>query len=94
MSHCSEPSENRRLNEADFLRLFREQCPKPERREFPAGRLDATDDGAFKMGVTVIKVKIVMAFDRPMDWVGLTPVEASDLADTLNARALEARGIT
>lgn len=53
MSHCSEPSENRRLNEADFLRLFREQCPKPEQREFPAGRLDATDDGAFKMGVTV-----------------------------------------
>lgn len=39
MSHCSEPSENRRLNEADFLRLFREQCPKPEQREVPGGPL-------------------------------------------------------
>ena len=95
MSHSSEPQEGR--TPADFLSEFRRQfgfSRKSGTREWPEGRIDPTDDGKFQMGVRVIKGRVVIAFDRPMDWVGMTAAEASDLADVLRTRSLEARGIT
>lgn len=102
MSHCSEPNPERSLSDmfkmerdhaADFLAKFREHCPKPQTREFPDGRIAPTDDGVCKMGVSVVKGRVVIAFDRPMDWVGFTAQEASDLADSLRDAGLKARGI-
>lgn len=94
MSHCSEPQDGRTA--AEFLNQFRQQFGfnrKPGSREWPGGRLDGSDDGKFQMGVRVIDGRVVIAFDRPMDWIGMTPQEASDLAETLTIRGLEARGI-
>jgi len=94
MSHCSEPTEGR--NPASFLSDFRKHFGfdrKTGTREWPAGRIDGTDDGAFRMGTTVINGRIVIAFDRPVDWIGMTPQEASDMADKLNELQLKARGI-
>ena len=95
MSHCSEPDRDR--TPAAFLSDFRRQFGfdrKPGSRTFPAGRIDGSDDGAFRMGVSVIKGRVVVAFDRPMDWIGMTGQEASDLADELRSKGLLARGIT
>jgi hypothetical protein len=97
MSHSSEPIDGRGM--ADFLDDFRRKfgfkrgSGKGSPRSWPNGRMDATDDGAFQMGVSVVKGRVVMCFDRPMDWVAMTPQEASDLADVLVQRGLEARGI-
>ena len=90
MSHCSEPDPMR--DNAAFLKQFRTEFPVTK-REWPEGRIDATDDSACKMAVAVKDGRVIIAFDRPMDWIGFNPKQASELADTIIAKSMEARGI-
>jgi hypothetical protein len=43
--------------------------------------------------VQVIDGRVVVIFSKSVDWLAFTGQQASDLADLLNARGLEARGI-
>ena len=93
MAHCSEPNSTRLP--AEFLTNLRAQMNPslPEGRKWPDGRLDQSDDGEFQFGLTIIKGSVVIGFDRPVDWIGLTPQQAIDLGTALRIKGLEARGI-
>lgn len=92
MAHCSEPQPGRQP--ADFLKDFRETCGDlPKGRRWPEGRLDQSDDGEFQFGLAIQGKTIIIAFDRPVDWIGLTPEQASALGQALIEKSLRARGI-
>lgn len=92
MAHCSEPQPGR--IPAAFLNQFRDEVGLPKGRKWPEGRLDQSDDGEFQFGLSILKGTIILAFDRPVDWIGLTPDQCRGLAVALQEKALQARGIT
>lgn len=57
---------------------------------YPRGRLNETDEGELQMGVAVDQGTVILAFGKPIAWLGLTPAIARDLAQTLIHRADEA----
>lgn len=93
MAHHSGPVDGRMP--ADFLSKFRQQVgpTMPEGRRWPEGRIDQSDDGEFHFGTKVIAGRVIVAFDRPVDWIGLTPEQARSFAMELQTKSLEARGI-
>lgn len=58
--------------------------------KFPRGKLDESDEGELRLGVTVTQGTVIVAFGKPVAWLGLTPQIARDLAATLLERADEA----
>ena len=57
---------------------------------FPRGKLHESDEGELRIGVTVIKGTVIVAFGKEVAWLGLTPQIARDLAASLIERADEA----
>jgi len=57
---------------------------------FPLGKLTQSDEGELKMAVTTNKGKVIVAFGKPIAWMGLSPDDARMLAKILNKRADEA----
>ena len=57
--------------------------------EFPAGRLNPADEGAVAVGIGHQDGKVVMQFPKNLNWIGFTPDQAVDIANTLlkHARA-------
>ncbi len=57
--------------------------------EFPEGRLNPTDEGAVAVGVGHQNGKVVMQFPKSLNWIGFTPEQAIEIAETLveHARA-------
>ena len=55
------------------------------RRAFPPGRLGANDDGelAFAVGGNKKKQVVFLDYGKPIQWVGMSPQDAIDLATTL-----------
>lgn len=51
--------------------------------EFPAGRLNANDDGALAVGIGHQSGKVVMQFPKAVNWIGFTPEQAIEIAETL-----------
>lgn len=51
--------------------------------EFPQGRLNANDQGAVAVLVGHERGKVVMQFAHPTAWIGFTPQQALDIAETL-----------
>jgi hypothetical protein len=60
-------------------------------KSYPRGRLNAQDEGAIEVGVTVQQDVVVIAFPKPCAWVGMPAEQAEELAATLLARAKDAR---
>lgn len=58
--------------------------------KFPRGKLHESDEGELQLGVTVKQGTVIVAFGKPVAWLGLTPAIARDLAATLIERADEA----
>ena len=58
--------------------------------KFPRGKLNTDDEGELRMGVTVNQGTVILAFGKPIKWLGLTPQIARDLAANLIERADEA----
>lgn len=54
---------------------------------FPRGKLHESDEGELQIGVTVNQGTVIVAFGKPVAWLGLTPQMARDLAASLIARA-------
>lgn len=61
---------------------------------FPEGKLVDHDAGEIQMRVGLKEGKIVMEFGTPTAWVGMTPAQASAMAESLSKFSLMARGIT
>lgn len=57
--------------------------------KFPEGKLTEDDEGEIHMGVIVKDNKVILAFGKPVAWVGMTRVQAINLADLLKRRAME-----
>lgn len=58
--------------------------------KFPRGKLHESDEGELQLGVTVNQGTVIIAFGKPVAWMGLTPQIARDLAAALITRADEA----
>lgn len=58
--------------------------------QYPRGKLCADDDGKCQLGVTTSDRTVIIEFDRPMTWVGMSGDQAMELANVLIKRAREA----
>lgn len=65
-----------------LLKRFDDERAGTAKREFPAGRIAADDDGAltFKIGADADKGVIVIEYSQPTVWVGMEPQQAIELA--------------
>lgn len=75
----------------DFLRDMQRQL----QGEFPEGRLNANDQGSVAVMVGHERGKVVMQLPHPTAWIGFTPQQALDIAETLirHARSCGVVGI-
>lgn len=51
--------------------------------EFPAGRLNPADQGAVAVAVGNEAGKVVLTFPKNLNWIGFTPEQAIDIAQSL-----------
>jgi hypothetical protein len=59
---------------------------------FPEGKLAPEDEGEIRFGVTVKDGKVVIAFGKPVAWIGMTVAQARELGQLILERAAEAGG--
>ena len=57
--------------------------------DFPEGKLTKTDEGAIQFAVGEKDGKVILDFGTPVNWVGMNPQQAADLASLLLKRARE-----
>lgn len=57
--------------------------------EFPRGKLNADDEGALQIGITVKDKTLIIDFGKPVAWVGLDRATARSLHETLGRRIEE-----
>jgi hypothetical protein len=58
--------------------------------DFPEGQLTKSDEGSIQFAVGIEKGKVVLDFGTPVQWVGMNPQQAADLASSLLSKAREA----
>lgn len=56
---------------------------------FPRGQLHRTDEGEIRIAITVERNTVIIAFGKPTAWIGLSRVEAVELAELIKKRAGE-----
>lgn len=89
MSHHGNYNEQ----ESAAMRALMEQMVTRDQKqlqgEFPSGRLNVNDEGAVAVGIGHQQGKVVMSFPHPTTWIGFTPEQAFDMAESLieHARA-------
>lgn len=54
---------------------------------FPNGKLNNEDQGEIKIGVTISEEKVILAFGKPVEWIGFTREQAIQIGQTLIDRA-------
>jgi hypothetical protein len=81
---------------SDLIRRFMEEATGTAKREFPAGRMGADDDGSLTYAIATDDRHrtIVIRFPKPIDWIGLDVKSAEELRDQLTERLMALRGIT
>ncbi len=47
--------------------------------KFPQGKLTKSDEGELRIAVNIHNGKVVLAFGKAIEWIGLTPKLASEL---------------
>lgn len=55
--------------------------------DFPRGKLNADDEGALRIGVTVEDKTLIIAFGKEVAWIGMDKAGALALAETIKRRA-------
>lgn len=55
--------------------------------EFPDGKLNPNDEGALAVVIGHEGKSVVMRFPKPVAWIGFTPEQAIDIAQTLITHA-------
>ncbi len=89
MSHHAESdSEFPEAGRMFFDKLAREQGAGATGM-FPRRHLHRTDQGELRMAVTVEKNSVILAFGKPIAWIGMSRVEAIEFADLIKRRATE-----
>lgn len=80
---------------AEAMSRFLDQVTGKARREYPAGRMGAEDDGAlsYAMASDNRRSTIIIRFGKSVEWIGLGIKEAEELRDQLEERLLELRGL-
>jgi hypothetical protein len=63
--------------------------PLGETGRFTHGALTPDDEGELRYAVTASGGKVIVAFGTPVEWIGMTPRMAHQLADALNKWASE-----
>ena len=63
--------------------------PLGETGRFTHGALTPDDEGELRYAVTASGGKVILAFGTPVEWIGMTPRMAHQLADALNKWASE-----
>lgn len=51
--------------------------------EFPDGRLNENDQGAVAVAIGHQKGRVTMQFPKNLNWIGFTPEQAIDIAESL-----------
>lgn len=74
MSHHGQDDEAARDMSAAMKQIF---------GEFPDGKLNPNDEGALAMVIGHEKQSVVMRFPKPVSWIGFTPEQAIDIAQSL-----------
>ena len=57
--------------------------------EFPNGKINEDDQGQIKIGITTEDRKIIVAFGKPVEWIGFTRDEAISLCNSIMERAFK-----
>lgn len=87
--HGDIPFEER---QSELLKRFQQQQEGTAQRQWPNGRINSDDDGelAFAIGPGDKAETIVVNFGKPVEWVGMPPDQAIQLAQLLikHARAI------
>lgn len=82
--------------QTELQKRFMEQLAGTAKREYPAGRMGAEDDGTLSYAMTTDQKKgvIVLRFGKPVEWIGLGIEEAEELRRQLGERIMALRGVT
>ena len=59
-------------------------APLGETREFPYGTITPDDEGEIRLAVTAQGGKVIIAFGKPIAWLGMSPREARQFAKALS----------
>jgi len=71
--HASNPEQERELS--DMMKRLT--------GEFPDGRLNKDDEGAVAVAIGHQQGRVTMQFPKNLNWIGFTPEQAIDIAQTL-----------
>jgi hypothetical protein len=74
MSHHGDNPEQRKAMSNMMAKIF---------GEYPDGKLNKNDEGAIAMAVANENGRVILRFPKPVEWIGLCPQEAVDLAESL-----------
>lgn len=55
--------------------------------QYPDGKLKADDEGEIKIGVTNHNGKVFIAFGKLVEWIGLEPEQARELAEYIRKQS-------
>lgn len=58
--------------------------------EFPDGKLNQNDEGALAVMIGSEGGRVIVRFPKPVAWIGFTPEQALDIAQTLISHARKA----
>lgn len=76
-------------NKPELIQRFLDQVEGRAKREFPQGRLAGEDDGAlvFAVAADPEHEKVIVDFGKRVEWIGMGPREAVELARMLIQKA-------
>jgi hypothetical protein len=62
--------------------------------QFPRGKMNTDDEGElqFAVGSDPDKHKVIINFGKPVAWIGISPADAEQIAQSLIKHARRARG--
>lgn len=72
--------------DTELVEHFKDQKLGPT-GEFPGGHLTENDEGQIRIGVAVVKERVVMNFGTPIASLGFTAKQARDMANILRQYA-------
>lgn len=99
MGHHGTQAPYSEMNEEQMKKImegFKEKIPQLNMADqlnlgptgkFPMGHLNQDDEGEIRIGITSSNGKVVIDFGKPIHWIGFSPEQAKQIAETLIARA-------
>lgn len=79
----------------DFRDMFGHPSGLGATGQFPRGKLNKDDEGEIKVAIAAHHKRgvVVIDFGKPTAWIGFSPEQAVEIAEMLNAKAWELRGV-